>query len=48
MVKVLETGDFTGVLGLFQTLVSSSQFCYAVLCVALVKVLVNTHGSYEK
>jgi hypothetical protein len=32
MVMVVERGDSTGALGLFQILVSYSQFCYVVLC----------------
>jgi hypothetical protein len=32
MVMVVERGDATGVLGLFQILESYSQFCYVVLC----------------
>jgi hypothetical protein len=34
------------VCGLSQILVSYSQFCYVVLCINYVKLMVNTCGSY--
>jgi hypothetical protein len=40
MVIVVDRGDGTGVFDLFQILVSCSQFCYVVLCISYVTVMV--------
>jgi hypothetical protein len=45
MIIVEERGDVTGVLGLFQILVSYSQFRYDVLCASKVKMIDKTYGS---
>jgi hypothetical protein len=42
MIMVVERGDTTGAFGLFQILVSCSQFRYVVMCINLVKMIVNT------
>jgi hypothetical protein len=44
VVMLVERGDATGALGHFLILVSHSQFHYIVLCVSLVKMIVNTCG----
>jgi hypothetical protein len=44
IVMVVERVDAIGTLNILQILVSCSQFCYVVLCVSYVKMIVNTYG----
>jgi hypothetical protein len=45
MVMVVEREDARGALGLLQIFVSYSGFCYVVLSISQMKMIVNTCGS---
>jgi hypothetical protein len=45
MDMVVEKGNAAGLPGLFQVLVSYSQFCYCVLFIISMKMIVNGCGS---